>query len=461
MTHFLSAAIYFFVILGIMVLIHEFGHFLAARLCGVRVEAFALGFGKRLFGYKSPKSGTDYRVNLLPFGGYVKMTGELDAAGVVDVEQEDTFQAAPDPESFHSKTRWQRAIIAVAGPVANFILSIVVLTFVAMYHHEVAEGMEGPAVVDYVPANTPAAQSGMQSGDTVARFDTIENPTWDDIARRAVVNINHTVAFSYLHNGKRTDSQILVKSDPDPSKLDPSVIGFIPVMQKSAVSVMAVENDTPASRAGLQAGDTILSIDGLHLHSVVALLAYMQDAHGKQSTLRVQRDSAQVTLPITPEVGDIGTGKPQYRLGFRPAPTVMHVERLPFTAAVAESLHTNRDNILLLRDVIAGMFTHHVSVKTLSGPIGIAQQVSTAASYGIWPLLEITASISLQLGLLNLLPFPLLDGGMILFLAIEGIIRRDLNMRVKEMIYQCAFFLIVGFAAFVLYNDIMKLHIGH
>lgn len=457
-THLLSSAAYFFVILGIMVLIHEFGHFIVAKACGVRIEAFALGFGKRLFGYVA-KSGTDYRVNLLPFGGYVKMSGELDAAGVVDIE---TTPNAADPGNFNSKTRWQRGLIAVAGPISNFVLALFLLTIVAMFHHEVPEGLAGPAVVDYVNAGSPAAQTGIRSGDTLARFDSIEHPTWEDVARRSIVNTNRTVPFAYLHNGQRIDGNILIKSDSRPENFDLSGMGLIPVMQQSSVGVMAVEDGTPASRAGLQPGDTILSIDGLHLHSVVALLGYMKDAKGKPSVLQLQRNGHEIVVPITPEIGEIGTGTPQYRLGFKPAPTVTKLEKLPLGAAIADSWKSNKANSLLIKDVIGGMFTRHVSVRTLSGPIGIAQQVSAAASYGIWPLLEITANISLNLGIFNLLPFPLLDGGMILFLLIEGIMRRDLNMKMKELIYQGAFFLILIFAAFAIFNDLSKIHIfGH
>ena len=196
------------IVLGIMVLVHEFGHFAMAKLCGVRVETFAIGFGKRLIGFR--RGETDYQINLLPLGGYVKMSG--DAPGEAP---------SGDPGDFNAHPRWQRMLIAMAGPVANFILALFLMAVVSMFHHEVDQYLSGPAVNDYTVRDTPAAKSGIQPGDRIVHFADTENPDWEAIAMRSLLNMNRSVPFSYLHDGKRVDTTIQINAtDADASSGD-------------------------------------------------------------------------------------------------------------------------------------------------------------------------------------------------------------------------------------------------
>ena len=216
-THLLFVALEFVIILGIMVLVHEFGHFAVAKLCGVRIETFSIGFGKRLFGINY--GGTDYRISLLPLGGYVKMAGEMGG---------DTVAA---PDDFTSKPRWQRVMVALAGPFSNFLLSFFLLTLVAHYHHEVDQYLNGPAVVDYVPQNTPAARDGLSAGDTIVSFNGVPNPTWDQVLREMEPNLNnHAVAFSFSHAGQVVSSSIDMApaGGLDFAEEGPAAIGLIP-----------------------------------------------------------------------------------------------------------------------------------------------------------------------------------------------------------------------------------------
>lgn len=445
---FLRTGIYFFVILGIMVLIHEFGHFIVAKLCGVRVETFSIGFGKRLIGFR--RGDTDYRLSLLPFGGYVKMTGEQPG-------EETTGEAG----EFSSHPRWQRVLIALAGPIANFILAFFIMLAVGLFHHEVPEGFKGAAVVDYVTADSPAAKAGVQTGDTIVHFQTEEHPDWQDILMRATTFKKDKVNLAYIHDGQRKDVVLPPLGNEAIDDAEQSILGMIARLQLHPLSVSEVQPDTPASRAGLLAHDQIISIDGIELHSVPALLAYLRDQQGKPAVLGVLRDGQNIQLHVTPEVGDIGTGHKQYRLGFRYEPAPVMVDKLPLGAAIRYSWTQNKKLSLLIVDVIHGMFTRRVSVKSVSGPVGIFQEVGMASEQGIWSLMQMMASISLNLGIFNLLPFPILDGGMILFLLIESILRRDLNQVWKERIYQGAFVLLLLFAAFIIFNDISKLPLLH
>jgi len=441
----MSTVIELAIVLGIMVLVHEFGHFAVAKLCGVRVEVFSIGFGTRLFGFR--RGETDYRLSLLPLGGYVKMSGEIPGEAKTD-----------DPGELENHPRWQRVLIALAGPVANFILAIVLMTAVYMVHNEVQAYLNGAAHVDYVSANSPAAHTGIHDGDTVVHYDTIENPTWDQIAVRSLLNLNQTIPFSYVHDGQRTNTKLFVESKNGAENFSLEDLGLVPVMQGTPVQVDSLESDMPAIKAGLKPGDKVAAIDGLPLHSVPALLAYMQDQAGKPAVLTILRDGKTLPIKITPQLADSGDGTKDFRLGFSYLPPPIKVQRLPFDKAVVASWKFNKKGSLLIVEVVKRMFTRQVSVRSLSGPIGIGQQVHQAVSMPGWmPIIGLMAYISLNLGIFNLLPIPILDGGMILFLIIESIIRRDVNQQFKERVYQIAFVCIIIFAVFVIFNDITKL----
>jgi regulator of sigma E protease len=439
----------FAVVLGFMVLVHELGHFIVAKLCGVRVERFSIGMPPRLFGIKVGE--TDYCISATPIGGYVKMAGEYGAEAT-----------ATAPDDLNAKPRWQRIAIALAGPCANFLLSFVVLTLVAHYHHEVDQYLSGPAVVDYVPLNTTAARDGVAAGDTIVRFAGVEHPTWYNILEESNFNLNRPVAFTYLHNGQEVTSSLTIASPDGEFNIDTlAALGLMPREQSEPIKVSTVSGGTPAERIGLKPGDTILSVDNLQIHSVRPLHAYLNDRAGAPAVLTLLRGGQPVTLAVSPERVDSDPKNPQYQIGFLPQASPVDVEQLPLGKAVKQSLKDNgKDSQLILR-VLQGLFTRHVSVKQMSGPVGIAQDISLAWSRGTWALLQLVSVISLNLGIFNLLPVPILDGGMILFLLIESVIRRDVNFEVKERVYQVAFVCIILFAVFVLFNDITKLHLGH
>ena len=441
----MSTIIQLAIVLGIMVLVHEFGHFAVAKLCGIRVEVFSIGFGKRLFGFRL--GDTDYRLSVLPLGGYVKMAG-------------DNPGEAPsgDPGEFNAHPRWQRILVALAGPFANFILAIALMTGVSMLHNEVQEYFSGPAQTDYIAANTEASKTGIRSGDLIVHYDTIENPTWEQVNIRSLLNINQTIPISYVHEGQRTDTKIFVESKGGVDNFSLDKLGLIPREQATPVQVESLEPNMPAIRAGLQPKDLITSIDGLQLHSVPALLTYLQDQAGKPASLQILRNGQTIPMQITPELADRGDGIKDYRLGFKYVQPPVKVERLPFGKAVVASWDFNKKGSLLIVEVLKRMFTRQVSVRSLSGPIGIGTQIHQAVQMPGWmPLIGLMAYISLNLGIFNLLPIPILDGGMILFLVVESIMGRDLNQQLKERIYQVAFVCILVFAVMVIFNDLTKL----
>ncbi len=446
MQHIIKEIIEFGIVLGIMVLIHELGHFAVAKWCGVRVETFSIGFGTRLFGFR--RGDTDYRISVLPLGGYVKMAGDVPGEA-----------PSGDPGEFNAHPRWHRTLIAFAGPIANFILSLVLLTFVGLYHHEVDMYLDSPAVVDYVPTGTAAANAGLSAGDLITSFNGHANPTWFQVFEECSLNQNRTVPYTFLHDGHSVSASLpcnLSTSTSEPVSAALASSGLLAREQTGPLSVFSVAPSTPAERAGLKAGDLLVSIDKLQVHSIPAILDYLRDRKGAPAILTVLRDGQTILVAITPEKMPGENGDLGYRLGFRNQPAPTKVVRLGFGDAIKQSVTDNLDNAMGTVRILKGLFTRHVSVKALSGPVGIAQQIDVAASNGAWSLVRFMSFISLQLGIFNLLPIPILDGGMILFLAIESLMRRDLNQQIKERVYQLAFVCLIMFAVFVFYNDLTR-----
>jgi regulator of sigma E protease len=452
------------IVLGIMVLVHEFGHFAVAKLFRVKVEVFSIGFGKRLVGFR--RGDTDYRLSLLPLGGYVKMQGELGGDGTVPLETAVLSGTAAsgdiplDSGDLNSKPRWQRVLIALAGPVANFILALVLMTGLYMMHNEVDAYRSKPADIDFVAQNTPASDAGIQSGDRIVRYDNRSNPTWDTLWMRTEPNLGQKVALTVERKGQRVDTTLSVPAPRDPDSFSLSSLGFVPLMQTTPVVVHRVTPDMPAGKAGLKAGDKILAVDGQPLHSVPALLAFLQQNHDSPVVMKVQSAGAVHDFQVTPTLADNNEGGKSYQLGFEAEPPPLTVEELPLPAAMIQSLKFNVKNSSLIIEVLRRMVTRHMAVQNLSGPIGIARETGLAATAPGWqPIIALMTVISLNLGIFNLLPVPILDGGVILLLLIESVLRHDLDQKFKERIYQGAFVLLLLFAAFVMINDITKLPI--
>ncbi len=468
-----------------MVLIHELGHFTVAKLCGVRIEAFAIGFGKRLFGVV--RNGTDYRVNMLPLGGYVKMAGQdempssLEAsttagvpAGLEPYNAEAEKLLGGDDESailadarrhgqpiapgveFNAIPRWQRILVALAGPVANFILAFVILVGVALFHFTSAEFLRGPATLDYVPVNSAAANAGLHAGDIVTSLNEHKVADWQALVEQAGVGLRQTVPVVYTRGGVEHTTSMYLPPVSDESEFADS-IGLIPKEQTVPLAVHSVRADFPAAEAGLKAGDRLLSVDGKTFYSVPPLANYLTDNDGKPSNVTVSRAGASLPLTITPHLAGTIGGRKQFQFGFTAEPVPFTIEKLPLGAALAQSWKDNIRHSQLVAQILRGLFTRQISMKSMSGPVGIEQQVSETAKEGFWPVAELSAMISLQLGIFNLLPMPILDGGLILFLVIESIARRDVNPVVKEKVYQAAFVCILVFFAFVMWNDISRL----
>ncbi len=447
MSFFLTSTVSMLVVLGIMVLVHEFGHFAVAKLCGVRVEVFSVGFGKRLFGFR--RGDTDYRLSLLPLGGYVKMSGEAPGE-----------ESTGDPAEFSAHPRWQRILIGLAGPVSNFLLALLLMTGFYMMHNEVEAFRSQQADIDFVSNHTAASAAGLKPGDLITRFDNVNNPTWEQLSLRAAVNVGQTIPVGVKRNGETISTELAIPNPHNSDDLDFDTIGFVPRMQQEPIRVRQIEPNMPAAKAGLKAGDQILKVDELELHSVDAMLAFLQQGGGRPIQLTALRDGKTFDVTLQPIMADAGNGHKLYRIGFAPNLPPFKVEQLSLPEALRQSVHFNMRYSGLILEVLHRMVTRRFAVQDLSGPIGIARETGLAVQQPGWqPIIGLMSIISLNLGIFNLLPIPILDGGVIVLLLIEGAMRRDLNQEFKERIYQAAFVVLLIFAAFVMFNDISKLQV--
>ncbi len=437
MESFLIAVVSMAVVLGIMILVHEFGHYAAAKLLGVRVDVFSIGFGKRLVGFR--RGDTDYRISALPLGGYVKMAGENPLES-----------RSGSADEFMSHPRWQRFIIAIAGPAMNIFLAIGLLTFVFMVHFEHPVYLDQPAVIGWVIENSPAAKAGIQAGDRISRIDGVQNPTWEDVLLKTAVPTNQPISVAVQRGNQILEKQ--VKAQPQGNDYDPyRTLGWV---QDEPITVTQLEPNMPATKAGIQLGDQIVAINGVAVHSLYSVIHYLQLSDGKPVDITAVRKGQELHFQATPVMTN-ENGQKRYRLGFQSVP--VQVDKLPFAEALSRSVEENKKYSVLILNLVHKMIERQTSIKQMEGPIGIARASGEAAQEPGWtPLLSLMAGISLNLGIFNLLPIPILDGGMILMLVIEGVIRRDISMRIKERIYQTAFVFLVLFAVVVIYNDIMK-----
>jgi regulator of sigma E protease len=437
MSGFITAVIAVAVILGFMILIHEFGHYLTAKLLGVRVEQFAIGFGKRLVGFR--KGETDYRINALPLGGYVKMSGE----NPMD-------ERTGDPREFLSHSRWHRFLIAIAGPAMNIALAIALLTGIYMVHYEYPVYLNQAMQIAWVKPDSAAAKIGVQPGDRIVRLDGIENPTWEQAGPRVMLSPNQPLGIT-VQRGNETFKRTLV-----PKPVTMSQVGSAGWEPHQAVIVADLEAGMPAEKAGIKEGDRIVALDGKPIPAIDALIDGLQQTKDKPVDVEVLRDGQKLSFHLTPVLADTEGAEQRYRIGFQ-GTTDMKVGSLPFVPALQRSLQDNKKLSLMILELVEKLVQRKVSLRTVEGPIGIGRAAGEAASEKGWsPLLELTAAISLNLGIFNLLPIPILDGGVILLLFVEGLMRRDISMAIKERIYQAAFVFLVLFAAMVIYNDLAK-----
>jgi regulator of sigma E protease len=418
----------FLLVLGVLVFVHELGHFLMARRLGVRVITFSLGFGPKLLRYKH--GDTEYAISAIPLGGYVKMAGE---------NPDETLTGRP--EEFLSRTKWERFLVYIMGPAMNLLLALVVMTFVLYQGAEIPAYESEPAVIGRVLPGTPAEQAGLEPGDRIVEIDGEEIPTWDAYGLAIIPKAGREVDIVALRDGRR---QRFTLTPASKTKYE---IGDIGVHPKINPQIAAVTSGSPAEQAALQKGDVILAINGIKDVRNDELIQHIRAADGTPVTLTIRRGTERRDVQVTPRNKVIGVQLSPYET---------RTIDPGFLQAIGMSFQRNWEWTKLIFSTLVGLFTRETSVKQLMGPVGIAGISGDAAQLGWLPLLNLMAMISLNLGLLNLMPIPVLDGGHIAIMALEGAARRDFSLRVKERLLLAGFVVLMALMVTVIYNDLTR-----
>jgi len=423
-------------VLGVLVFFHELGHFMFAKLFGVGIEVFSLGFGKRLFGFRY--GDTDYRVSALPLGGYVKMVGENPDEEITGSEVE-----------YLSKPKWQRLIILVAGPAMNIMLAFVLTVAVYQLGVQVRADSDDPVVLGLVEPESPAAVAGRERGDRIVSVDGEPLDDWEQFRIRILISANQPLDLGVIRDGREMEIEIT------PEAATEQQTGRIGVTDPVPPEIGPVEEGGIADAAGLQQGDVVTAVEGQPIHHWNQLLEALADSVDEPLLLEVQRGVSQFETSLTPRGNDEGL----IQLGCAPvADHFIKLRRYPFNEALVEAGSELKSQSLLLGQILKRLFTGRMSVRTLSGPIEIARFSGQATRTGDPSvLMQFMAFISLQLGIINLLPIPVLDGGQIAMILFEAAIRRDLSLQVKERIMQVGVIILVSLMAVVITLDVTKL----
>lgn len=434
----LENILWLLVLIGVMIMIHELGHFWVARFFDVKVETFSFGFGPRLFGFR--RGETDYRFSLILFGGYVKMAGEQPTDDNLD-----------DPRGYMSKPRWQRLLILLAGPFMNLVLAVAVLTGLFMVKYQRASDEDLQAVIGHVVPDSPAAQAGLRDGDRIVKMDGQKNPNWEDVGLKEAASAYEPMYLTIDRNGNRFDAVVT------PTLNERLGFGYAGWDERAEVLLGSPEPGYPAEKAGLKKGDLLVSVNGQGIHSVFKFQEMTKNSGGKKLDIEVTRNGKNLHCVVEPVYSKLD-GPARWMIGVTLQQKVhLITTRLSLPDALAESIRQNAKGAMLIGSFFKGVVERRMSPKTITGPIGIAQLSGEAAREGPSAFFMLMSMVSLNLAIFNLLPIPILDGGQIAMLLVEVVMQRDLSLTVKEAVLRLGFVFILMIFAFVIYNDIAKI----
>lgn len=418
--------------IGVVIFIHELGHLLVAKLFNIRVLAFSLGFGKRLWGFTSGE--TEYKLSLVPLGGYVKLSGEH--AG-----EEETS----DPRDFVNRPRWQRILVYLAGPLMNVILAILVVAGLLTIGIEM-EPRRVPPVLGLVADGSPAAAAGLAADDRILSIDGEAVRDFQSLQMKVLESPGKPLRVEYARGDEKRTATLT------PTRDEIHGIGDAGFLAPGRAKVVQVVPGQPAEAAGFLAGDIVLRVAGRAVSLQQDFVAYIQQHPDESVDVEVQREpgNTQVVLQVVPR-GEKGSA----RVGVLIRPS--YYQRYPPAQALAESLHYNLDMIRQIFSLLGKVFTRKVSAQsTFAGPMQIADMAGDMADRGFKDLMLFVALISISIGVMNVLPIPILDGGQIATLLVESVLRRDLSLAAKERLAQVGLVIIVGLMIMVFVFDGQK-----
>lgn len=430
----LTTLLAFAFVLGVLVFVHELGHFLAAKRVGIKVLKFQLGFNPTIVSVR--RGDTEYSIGALPLGGYVKMAGD---------NPDDTRSGASD--EFLSKTKWERFQVLIMGPVMNLALALVLTALVLYQGLDRLAYEDQPVVVGAVTEASPAAQAGFAPGDRIVSVSNRSVDTWEQFYMAVGTRANQEIPIGVERDGATVTRKVTPTAGKD-SRFEIGDIGILPAVHPHITSIVAGEE---AERVGLKANDVIVSVDGNTITFVTQLIQAISTRPEKEITLSILRDGAPLTIHATPALR-AGKGL----LGINLADDVISVKP-GLVEAGRLSVEKNIQFSGMIFQTVWGLITRETSPKQLMGPVAIAQLSGESAQLGWIAVAALMAQISLNLGLLNLLPIPILDGGHIFIMALEGLARRDFSVRLKEKMLFAGFLVLMTLMVTVIYNDLTRI----
>jgi regulator of sigma E protease len=423
-------------LLGIIICFHELGHYLAAKILGVKVDVFSFGVGKRLFGWRLGE--TDYRVSLLPLGGYVGMAG----SGMEDDDGD--VERVPSPRDFDQKSTLAQLAIMLAGPVFNFILALGLVTATYMMGVEVSEWLRQPARIGIVETSSAAASAGLAPGDVIVAVDGQAIDTWETLQEKVLLHPGMRLVLDVERDGAHRQVPIDVATEGK------HAIGSIGVQPCARILVTGLVTGGPAHRADLRLGDEIAAVGGDETCSVERLQSRIQDAAGKPIAFRLVRDGKPVLVDIAAKRDDN-----HWRIGITPAEASV-VEKYGFVRSMRASVESTARSSRLVIDSIEGLITRRLSPRSTSSLLEMSDITAVAVKMGLVPVLQLIALISVNVGIFNLVPIPILDGGRILILLVEAVRGRRLERDTKEKVLLLGLAIVVVLMSIFIWFDIIK-----
>ncbi len=427
--------------LGILVFIHELGHFAVAKGLGVGVLKFSLGFGKKLIGQK--RGETEYQIALIPLGGYVKLLGESPDEEVPDSERS---------RSFTEQSVIKRTAIVGAGPVMNLVLALFVLPAVFMIGVQQPRYLSSEPVVGWVEPTSPAAEGGFLPGDRLVSINKTPLANWESLAAKVLTSPNEQLTIAFERDGRPMSTEVLSQADPETGA---GYIGIEPAIPKMVIR--EVMENSPAQQAGIQQGDIIVSIDGAPHQSYLEMLKLIKESHGRRLSCEIRRGEETRSVDITP-IYNPEKDKSEVGVSFVPGfPDIEFVKRrLGFFGAIERGTREVWRLTGLTFSVIGKLLTGRFSIRHVGGPITIVRFAGQAAQSGFVPWLQFLAFLSLNLAILNVLPIPILDGGHLAFLLIESVIGRPISPKKQEMAFKIGLVILIALMVVVSYNDVVR-----
>lgn len=431
----MTTLISFIIVLGVLIFIHELGHFAVAKACGVGVEKFSLGFGPRIVGIQ--RGETEYRISLLPLGGYVKMVGEAPGEEITPEQR---------AKSFTHKPVWKKALIVAAGPAMNLVLAIALLPVIFMIGIQVPTYLDKPAVAGYIVPGEAADKAGIKKGDTVVSIEGKEIKDWEDLITALAMSPDKKITAVMDRDGTKIETSLV----PAASEVTGAgTAGLYPPMEPV---IGEISPGYPAEKAGIKAGDRIVSING----KAIAHWAELEDVihkSGENKDIVISRDGQELSFSVSPKYNEeaktwlIGISRHEDS----------ELKRYGLVESISKGVSSGIEMTMRLFVVIKGLVIGEFSLKTLGGPIMIAQVAGKAAESGFADLLSLVAFLSLQLGIINLFPIPVLDGGHIVFFGLEAVKGSPLSEKFMTVAQQVGIALLIALMVLVTYNDLFRI----